>query len=212
MTSAVVTTVDQPQSVDDVCTVMLDAISRDEPLHILGADTWHNAGAPVHATRIVSLAAVSGIVAYVPGDLTITALAGTTLAELAHVTASHGQWIGLDPAGARGGTIGATVATGSSGPLSQAFGTPRDLVLGLDTVTGYGERGYGMTKGSFMLMPVLWKSGLVRASSDLSRVKVTRKQATGKRREWVIDCSGANGTFPDLWLQDGDVIEVPDKL
>lgn len=139
MTSAVGTTIDQPQSVDDVRTVMLDAISRDEPMHILGADTWHNAGAPIHATRIVSLAAVSGIVAYVPGDLTITALAGTTLAELAHVTAAHGQWIGLDPAGARGGTIGATVATGSSGPLSHAFGTPRDLVLGLDAVTGYGD-------------------------------------------------------------------------
>ena len=96
-------------------------------------------------------------------------------------------------------------------------GTENRVPLELDyqpdnTVTGYGERGYGMTKGSFMLMPVLWKSGLVRASSDLSRVKVTRKQATGKRREWVIDCSGANGTFPDLWLQDGDVIEVPDKL
>ena len=51
----------------------------------------------------------------------------------------HGQWLGLDPAGERHGTIGATISTASSGPLAHAFGTPRDLVLGLDAVTGYGE-------------------------------------------------------------------------
>lgn len=48
------------------------------------------------------------------------------------------------------------------------------------------------------------------SSSDLSRVKVTRRDAAGgKPREWVIDCSA--GKAPDLWLRDGDVIEVPDK-
>jgi ankyrin repeat protein len=51
------------------------------------------------------------------------------------------------------------------------------------------------------------------SSSDLSRVKVTRRDPkTGKTEEWILDCSNRNnpGT-PDLWLRGGDVIEVPGK-
>lgn len=128
-----------PGTVDEAMTVMRDAIALREPLRIVGAQTWRDAGPPVVTTRTLSLGALSGVIAYVPGDLTITAWAGTTLAELAHVTAAHGQWLGLDPAGDRMGTIGATLATASAGPLAHAFGTPRDLVLGLDAITGYGE-------------------------------------------------------------------------
>ena len=62
----------------------------------------------------------------------------------------------------------------------------------------------------FMLMKVLEESKVLRSSSDLSRVKITRRfAASGQQQSWVIDCSG--GRFPDLWLRDGDVIEVPDR-
>ncbi len=128
-----------PASTHAVCEIVGEAHATRQPLHIAGAGTWRDAGPPVHASRTLSLSALTGIIAYVPGDLTITAWAGTTMAELSHATAAHGQWLGLDPAGDRHGTIGATVATASAGPLSHAFGTPRDLVLGLEAVTGYGE-------------------------------------------------------------------------
>ena len=67
------------------------------------------------------------------------------------------------------------------------------------------------------------------SSSDLSRVKVTRADpVTGKKREWILDCShlsknsnpqvfppGQNGdphySAPDFRLRAGDVIEVPEK-
>jgi ankyrin repeat protein len=79
------------------------------------------------------------------------------------------------------------------------------------------------------------------ASSDLARVKVIRQDPkTGKSREWILDCTPppetspayGGGTFAqrlqaitnrgsnnagqstagsDLWLRDGDVIEVPEK-
>jgi cytohesin len=49
------------------------------------------------------------------------------------------------------------------------------------------------------------------SSSDLSHVKVMRTdRATGKKQEWILDCSNPN-SLPDLWLRDGDVIEVPEK-
>ena len=86
---------------------------------------------------------LAGIVEYVPGDLTITAWAGTSLEELDRVTAEHGQWLALDPFGVRESTLGATVATGSFGPLAASFGTPRDVVLGLQCVTGDGEIVHG---------------------------------------------------------------------
>lgn len=79
-----------------------------------------------------------------------------------------------------------------------------------NTFGAYGERTSELTKGSFMLKSVLAQSRLLRASSDLSHVKVTRRAGTGgKPQEWLLDCSSGND--PDLWLHDGDVIEVPDK-
>ena len=64
----------------------------------------------------------------------------------------------------------------------------------------------------FWLRPVLLQSKLVLISSDLSKVKVTRRDpATGQTREWVVDCSKDGESAPKLWLQDGDRIEVPEK-
>jgi len=63
----------------------------------------------------------------------------------------------------------------------------------------------------YWLKPVLLQSKLVLISSDLSRVKVTRRDpATGQQREWVVDCSEAKPA-PGFWLEDGDRIEVPEK-
>jgi ankyrin repeat protein len=63
----------------------------------------------------------------------------------------------------------------------------------------------------FWLKAVLRTSPLVLASSDLSRVKVTRRSSTsGQTQEWLIDCS-PNSQAPDLWLKDGDLIEIPEK-
>ena len=129
-----------PHTVDELRDVLRESAAASTPVSLTGAGTWRDAGVPRVADRSLSLRALSGIIAYVPGDLTITTWAGTSLAELSHATAAHAQWLALDPAGDRMGTIGATVATASAGPLAHAFGTPRDLVLGLDAITGYGEQ------------------------------------------------------------------------
>jgi len=55
------------------------------------------------------------------------------------VTRAERQWLALDPYGPALGTLGATIATGSAGPLAHAFGTPRDNVLGIEAVTGTGD-------------------------------------------------------------------------
>jgi hypothetical protein len=52
----------------------------------------------------------------------------------------------------------------------------------------------------------------LRTSSDMAHIKVKRHNTgTGESWEKTFDCSGAT-PLPSLWLRDGDVIEVPDKL
>ena len=106
---------------------------------IRGGGHWLDAGRPCRAAETLDIGTHAGIVEYEPGDLTLTARAGTSLAELARVTRAEGQWLALDPFGSADGTLGATIATASAGPLASAFGTPRDHVLGCQLVTGTGD-------------------------------------------------------------------------
>jgi glycolate oxidase FAD binding subunit len=129
-------TVSSPANVRDH---VRDASARGTALRIVGAGTWLDAGRPVRAVESLSTHGLSGIVDYVPGDLTLTALAGTSLAEIRQEAGKHNQWLALDPHGAEAGTLGATISTASAGPVVTAFGTPRDLVLGIEFVTGTGS-------------------------------------------------------------------------
>ena len=125
-----------PVTLDDISSAVAAAARDGRALRIAGRGTWLDAGGPVDASDVLSLGSYSGIADYVPGDLTITVRAGTPLAEIASATREQGQWLPLDPPGSPDGTIGATVATGSYGPLATAFGRPRDQVLGIEFVSG----------------------------------------------------------------------------
>ena len=123
----------------DVVARILHARGERTSLRIVGAGRWLDSGGPCTARTGLDLSALSGIIEYEPGDLTITARAATSLADLAHATAAEGQWLPLDPAGPLEGTLGATMATASAGPLAAAYGTVRDQALGCEIVTGRGD-------------------------------------------------------------------------
>ena len=130
----------RPTSVAEVRERVRDALSQGVRLRIVGGGTWLDANRPVQTDATLVMADVSGVVEYEPGDLTLTARAGTTLDEITRITAAHGQWLTLDPHGDAGrATIGATIATASYGPLAHHFGTPRDIALGVEFVTGGGD-------------------------------------------------------------------------
>ncbi|MBA3404108.1 MAG: FAD-binding oxidoreductase [Gemmatimonadaceae bacterium] len=116
-----------------------DARENQAAVRVTGRSHWLDAGRPVNAERTITTSSHTGVVDYIPGDLTITVRAGTSLREIAEVTAREGQWFPLDPPGNDDGSIGATIATGSSGRLAQRFGGIRDLVLGLEFVAGDGK-------------------------------------------------------------------------
>ncbi|HUO51992.1 MAG TPA: FAD-binding protein, partial [Gemmatimonadaceae bacterium] len=131
--------VSAPERTAEVAALVRDAAARGRPLRIAGSGGWLDAGRPVAGAEPMLLDRIAGIVEYVPGDLTLTARAGTTLAAIRRATAAQRQFLPLDPFAKPSATLGATIATASWGPLAHAYGVPRDLVLGLEVVTGEGR-------------------------------------------------------------------------
>ena len=126
-------------SVAHVADLVRTARVEATPFRIVGGGTWLDAGHTVDAAKSLDLSGLAGIIEYVPGDLVLTAYAGTTLAEISEATAAHGQWLPLDPFGDPRGTLGATLATASAGPLGGSVGLPRDVTVGLSFVSGEGD-------------------------------------------------------------------------
>lgn len=122
----------------DIAERVREAHAGARGLRVRGAGTWLDAGRPTRGESL-SLADDRGIVEYVPGDLTLTARAGTPLADIVAATRRENQWLPLDPWGGDSGTLGATISTASAGPRSYSMGLPRDIVLGMEFVSGSGE-------------------------------------------------------------------------
>lgn len=135
----VATTVHRPRDVDEVAAVVRSSAADATALRIRGGGTWMDVGLPVRADVMLDLGALGGIDRYTPDDLTISVGAALTLAELDAVTRARNQWCPLLPWGGDAGTVGATIATATSGPCAATLGRPRDLVIGLDCVDGLGR-------------------------------------------------------------------------
>lgn len=134
-------TVFRPLRVDDLANAVEQAgrsgVSAGS-FAIIGRGTWlprerHAAAMPL------DLGAFSGVRAYTPDDLTISVGAATTLAELDGVTRARGQWCPLLAWGTDASSVGAVIATATTGPFARGLGRPRDLVLGLECVDGRGR-------------------------------------------------------------------------
>ncbi len=65
--------------------------------------------------------------------------------------------------------------------------------------------------GSFRLKDVLYNSNLLLTSSDLTRVKVTRLDPASETKKEMILNLEQTDPQADLWLRDGDIIDVPER-
>jgi glycolate oxidase FAD binding subunit len=82
----------------------------------------------------------SGIVAYEPTELVITARCGTLLSDLDRILSEQGQFLAFEPPNfGPAATLGGCVAAGLSGPRRASAGAVRDFVLGLKIVDGRGQ-------------------------------------------------------------------------
>ena len=115
------------------------AHAAQQPLVIRGGGTKDFYGERCEGERL-DTTALAGIVAYAPGELVITANAGTPLDDVEQTMAEHGQMLAFEPPRfGPGGTLGGTIATGLSGPRRPYAGAVRDFVLGLKIVDGTGQ-------------------------------------------------------------------------
>src|SRR6266850_7009482 len=93
-----------------------------------------------HEGEVLDTRGHSGIVAYEPSELVITARCGAKLAEIESAMRERGQMLAFEPPHFGGdATLGGMVAAGLSGPRRQAAGALRDFVLGVKIMDGRGE-------------------------------------------------------------------------
>jgi glycolate oxidase FAD binding subunit len=125
----------------DSLDALRDAVRGHARVRPVGAGTKPALSAPPR-DDVVSLdvSGLRGIVDYDPAELTLTARAGTPVAELEQALAAHGQQLPFDPPlAAAGATLGGVVAAGTSGPGAFHYGTVRDFAIGVRFVDGTGE-------------------------------------------------------------------------
>jgi glycolate oxidase FAD binding subunit len=121
-------------------TEMTDAVRATPHLIPIGASTKPALSAVGAEYVLLSCQSLCGVLEYEPDEFTITARAGTRLAELAAVLRERGQYLPFDPLFLRrGATLGGTVAAGLSGPGRFRFGGLRDFILGIRFVDGAGR-------------------------------------------------------------------------
>jgi FAD/FMN-containing dehydrogenase len=126
-----------PDSTDALALVCRLAHDEGWKIRIEGHATWQPPDAP--ADLALSTRGLDALVAVQPADLVATVQAGAAVDEINRRLAEHQMWLAIDPPGRGERSIGSVVATGTSGPLRNAFGPVRDHVLGCTVVTGDGR-------------------------------------------------------------------------
>jgi glycolate oxidase FAD binding subunit len=129
-----------PATITELAEMTQRAWASGTSLIPIGGGTKINLGnAPRSAQIAMHTGGLRGIVEYEPDNLTISALAGTSLQEIQDCARAHGQFLALDPPHPHRATLGGIVACNTSGPLRCRYGTIRDLLLGVKIVLADGS-------------------------------------------------------------------------
>jgi glycolate oxidase FAD binding subunit len=135
-----------PTSEEDAAEIVRAHAAAGKSLAIAGGNTRSGFGHPVAAPSRLRSTNLTGIVAYNPGEMVLTARAGTPLSEIEAALAENGQMMAFEPMdhrpvmGTSGEpTIGGVFAANVSGSRRLISGAARDSLLGVRFVNGRGE-------------------------------------------------------------------------
>ncbi|WP_275789171.1 FAD-binding protein [Pararhizobium gei] len=136
----------EPETEAEAASIIATVARNGLTLTLQGGGTRSGLGNPVQADRVLSARKLSGIVSYVPAEMTMTAKAGTPMAEIEAALSENRQMLAFEPIDHRGimgtpgePTIGGVFATNASGPRRITAGAARDHLLGIRFVNGAGE-------------------------------------------------------------------------
>jgi glycolate oxidase FAD binding subunit len=144
---AVPKAVASPRDAAQAARALLAIASEGGVCAIRGTGSKSNWAPPAQQLdAVLETSAMSDVIEYAPGDLTVTAQAGIRLAELQARLARHGQFFPCDAPFAQTATLGGTLAANANGPLRQRFGALRDLALGMRLVLSDGTIAFSGAK------------------------------------------------------------------
>jgi glycolate oxidase FAD binding subunit len=130
----------RPESRDGVAAALRWADQHGLSVVIRGGGSKLDWGArPAAIDVLLDLSRLDRILQHQSGDLTVAVEAGARLEAVNEQLRQHGQWLALDPPFGHAATIGGLLATNDSGPSRHRFGTPRDLVIGIEVATVDGN-------------------------------------------------------------------------
>ena len=128
-----------PENCEELSALIAQA--HDAQLSVIpwgGGTKQHLGYLPKNCDWVVDLSRFSGISEHQEADFVVTVRAGTPLGQVNEILKERHQRLPLDPLEGDSATIGGISAANSSGPLRMGFGTPRDLILGMEVVMADG--------------------------------------------------------------------------
>lgn len=131
------TSVLEPESAEAAAAMLADAAQAGTPVIVHGQRTTLRTS-DAGRVALSTLKLTTGLVHYA-GDLVASVPAGMPLRDLNATLAAERQWLPLDPPHADTATIGGIVASNAAGPRRHHFGSPRDLVIGVEVALTSGR-------------------------------------------------------------------------
>lgn len=133
-------TVVSPADANEVAAVLRYAYERKLVVVPAGGMTHQHIGATPEAVDIVlRTTRLKQVEHYDAGDLTIGIGAGTTIAELSALVATHQQMLPAEVENPAKSTVAGLLAANLHGPLKHAYGGARDWLIGVRFVTADGK-------------------------------------------------------------------------
>lgn len=129
-----------PASAEEVAAVLRFASAHDLTVVPAGGFARQGiGGVPERVDIVLETRRLAALEHYDPGDLTLGAGAGMTLAALEEKLAANQQFLPVQSPRAERETIGGLLATAASSPLRHGYGGLRDYCIGVHFVTGDGR-------------------------------------------------------------------------
>jgi len=138
----------KPTDPQEVAATVQWAASNEAALEIVGHGSKRGVGAPVSSEHVLDTTKLSGVTLYEPGELVLSARAGTPIAKIERLLHDNGQQFAFEPPdygallGRKSklrGTAGGMLAANLSGSRRLKAGAARDHILGVHAVSGRGE-------------------------------------------------------------------------
>jgi len=137
----------RPSDERELVDIVAAAVAHEEPLEIVAGGSKRGLGRPLQTPHTLDVSAFSGIGAYEPEELVLTAAAATPMAEIETAVDKAGQMLAFEPpdwrallgSGDASPTLGGALACNLTGPRRIKQGAARDHFLGFRGVSGRGE-------------------------------------------------------------------------